>query len=226
MYRDLFLKRVPIFARVSGKELGDIARIAQQKKFKKGEYIFYEGEEGECLYIILSGMVKVFKSATGGRVKTLAILEKGDFLGEMSILDKEIRSATAELLDDTEVLVLNKRNFEKYLKRNAEMTMKILKTLCSRLRVADRDIHALAFQNVLGRVAITLINLAHRHGVKTYKGTKIDMKITHQELADMVGTAREMVSRTLLSFKKNKCIDIDGSVITVTNMKTLKDLIY
>ncbi len=226
MGNDLFLKKIPIFSRVSKPELEEMSKITEMKKFKKDDLIFSEGEEGESMFLIISGLIKVFKTSTGGQIKTLDMLGKGDFLGEMAILDKEIRSATAAAIENTEVMVLKKRVFEKHIKTNPIVSLKIMQALCARLRKADKDIEALSFQNVLGRVAITLLNLAKKYGVKTENGIKINIKLTHQELADMVGTAREMVSRTLLNFKKNKCIDIDGRYIYITNMKELKELIY
>jgi len=224
--KNILLKKVPIFAKIDKDDLKDIGSIAEVKKFKKDDMIFSEGDEGESMFIILSGMVKVFKVSTSGQVKTLDIMEKGDFLGEMAILDKEIRSATVTAIEDTEVMVLKKSIFEKYIKTNPIISLKIMKALCARLRKADKEIEALSFQNVLGRVAISLLDLMEKYGEKIDRGIKINLKLTHQELADMVGTAREMVSRTLVSFKKNNCIDIDDHYIYITNVKELKEMIY
>ncbi len=226
MEKAAFLKKVPIFSKISENELDEMNKITGTKRFNKRDIVFSEGEQGESMFIIISGMIKVFKTSTGGQVKTLDILGKGDFLGEMAILEKEIRSATASAAEDTEVIVLKKRIFEKHVKNNPVVSIKVMRALCARLRKADREIEALSFQNVLGRIAITLINLMEKYGIKTDRGVKINLKLTHQELADMVGTAREMVSRTLLSFKKNNCIIIENKYIYITNVKELKELIY
>jgi len=226
MNKNSFIKAVPIFAKINKTELDEIGRISEFKEFGKDEIIFSEGEEGDSMFIIMKGRVKVYKSSSSGQIKTLDILEKGDFLGEMAILDKEIRSASVMTVEDTEVLVLKRAVFEKQIKTDPELSLKILRALCARLRKADKDIEALSFQNVLGRVAITLINLMEKYGVQETKGIRIDLKLTHQELADMVGTAREMISRTLVTFKKNNCIDIDEHYIYITNVKELKELIY
>jgi len=94
------------------------------KKYRKDEDIFSEGETGDALYIVVSGVVKVFRRSSDGRLKTLALLEKGDFLGEMAILDREIRSANVRAAEDTEMLVINRRNFEASLISNHRLRLR------------------------------------------------------------------------------------------------------
>ncbi|MFB0528027.1 MAG: Crp/Fnr family transcriptional regulator [bacterium] len=226
MEKKSVLKRVPIFSKIGDKELEKIAEISHLKKYRKDEDIFSEGEVGDALYILVSGVVKVFRTSSDGRIKTLALLQKGDFLGEMAILEKEIRSANVRAVEDAEILVINRRDFEASLTSNPQIAFKIMETLCARLRDADKQIESLTFQNVSGRLVIALLDLAEKHGVRTEKGIKIDMELTHQELSEMVGTAREVVSRVLNDFRKTNCIEIEKHYITIIDKEELKKMLY
>ncbi len=226
MEKKSVLKRVPLFSKIEDKELEKITEISHLKKYRKDEDIFSEGEVGDALYILVSGVVKVFRTSSDGRIKTLALLQKGDFLGEMAILEKEIRSANVRAVEDAEMLVINRRDFEVSLTTNPQIAFKIMETLCARLRDADKQIESLTFQNVSGRLVIALLDLAEKHGVQTEKGIKIDMELTHQELSEMVGTAREVVSRILNDFRKTNCIEIEKHYITITDKEELKKMLY
>lgn len=226
MEKKSVLKRVPLFSKIEDKELEKITEISHLKKYRKDKDIFSEGEVGDALYILVSGVVKVFRTSSDGRIKTLALLQKGDFLGEMAILEKEIRSANVRAVEDAEMLVINRRDFEASLTTNPQIAFKIMETLCARLRDADKQIESLTFQNVSGRLVIALLDLAEKHGVQTKKGIKIDMELTHQELSEMVGTAREVVSRILNDFRKTNCIEIEKHYITITDKEELKKILY
>jgi len=226
MEKKSILKKVPLLSKIDDRQLEKIAEISHMKKYRKGEDIFSEGEVGDALYIVVSGVVKVFRRSSDGRVKTLALLAKGDFLGEMSLLDREIRSANVSAAENTEMLVINRRDFEACLKSNPQISFNIMETLCARLREADRQIESLTFQNVSGRLVIALLDLAEKHGVQAEKGIKINMELTHQELAEMVGTAREVVSRILNDFRKANCIEVEKHYITIIDKEELKRVLY
>jgi CRP/FNR family cyclic AMP-dependent transcriptional regulator len=226
MEKKSILKRVPLFNEVEDKELEKIAQISHLRKCRKDEDVFSEGEAGDALYIPVSGVAKVFRRSSDGRIKTLAILEKGDFLGEMAILDREICSANVRAAEDNEMLVINGRDFEASLISNPQIAFKIMETFSARLRDADKQIESLTFQIVSGRLVIALLDLAEKHGVQTEKGIKIDMELTHQELAEMVGTAREVVSRILNDFRKTNCVEIEKHHITITDKEELKKTLY
>lgn len=226
MEKKSVLKRVPLFSKIEDKELEKITEISHLKKYRKDEDIFSEGEVGDALYILVSGVVKIFRTSSDGRIKTLALLQRGDFLGEMAILDREIRSANVRAVEDAEMLVINRGDFEESLTSNPRIAFRIMETLCARLRDADKQIESLTFQNVSGRLVIALLDLAEKHGVRTEKGIKIDMELTHQELSEMVGTAREVVSRILNDFRKTNCIEIEKHYITITDKEELKKMLY
>jgi len=177
------------------------------------------------MFIIVSGLVKIFTSNQTGRIKTLAYLKEGDFFGEMAMLDEQKRSASASVLEDAEVLILNRSDFQLEILDNPQIALRLMRALSARLRAADKQIEDLTFRNLPGRVASTLIDLTRKHGVKTGDGVKIDLKLTHQEFADIIGTAREVVTLILNDFKKAGCIKIEQKNITVLNFQELKSWI-
>lgn len=216
-----FLPKVPLFAGLSAKELNKLSKAMQSKKYKKGSYLFFENDKGREMFLIASGLVKVYKSDNTGRVKTLSYLREGDFFGEMALLDIEVRSASAQFLEDSEVMVLDGRFFKQFVLDHPEMTLRIMKTLSARLRETNKQIEDLTFHNLPGRVASSLIKLAEKHGKAINGGQMIMLELTHQEIADLVGTAREVVTSILNAFKKAGCIVIHQHKITIMNKEEL-----
>lgn len=220
------LSQVSLLRGLPKRTLAKIARYAKFRRFRRGEQIFPENSSGDCLYVLVSGRVKIYTS-TGSRSKTFAMLDPGDFFGEMALLGQTTRSASARAIQDSELLVLQRKDFHRFLKVDSDLTLTVLETLCTRLRNADRQIEMLSFQNVVGRTAITLCELESKYGRTTAEGSLINADITQQELADLVGTAREMVSRVLTRFRKMGAIAFDKSgKMVVLNRDKIKNCIY
>src|SRR5205814_7486920 len=139
------------------------------------------------------------------------------FFGEMSLIDEEARSASASSLDDSVLIMLRSEDYRKLVMARPSIALSMLKTLSTRLRRANREIEALSFNNVLGRIAQILLDLAERYGKKTEEGIKIEMPLSHKELAEMAGTAREVISRVISRFKRMGCVTIFDSRLTITD---------
>src|SRR4051812_20977296 len=220
------LSRVSLLQGISSKTLNKISEFARFHHYSRGEQIFSKDSAGECLYVLVSGRVKIY-SSVAARSKTFALLDPGNFFGEMALLGEPIRSASARAILDTELLVLERKDFQRFLKEDSFLTLTVLRTLCNRLRQADKEIEMLSFQNVIGRTAITLLDLDGKYGKPAHAGSLIDAEITQFELADLVGTAREMVSRVLARFRKMNAINFDKSgKIVVLNKEKLRNCIY
>lgn len=216
------LQHVPILSGITDKELSKIAKKAVRKNYKKDTYLFMENAKGDELYLIISGLIKIHKSDNTGKIKTLTYVKAGDFIGEMALLDDEVRSASAQAVEDTEVLTLSHRNFRDFIIDNPAIALKIMKTLSVRLRETNKEIEDLTFRNLPGRVASCLLKLAEKYGKPAKAGRRIDMKFTHQELADIIGTAREVVTSTLSAFKKAGAIEMNQHYIILTDENELK----
>jgi len=203
-----FLRGLPLFSNLEDKELREISRFTYEKRVEKGNVLFYQGEQGSTLYLIIKGKVKVVLIGESGKELVLAILKKGDFLGEMSIIEDEVRSATAIALEPTVFLTIDKENFLSFLTKNPKAMLGVLKELSKRLRNADEKIGELAFQNVYERVISYLNALAKTRGVKEKEGMFISELPTKREIADFIGSTRESVSRVLNDLHRKGLISL------------------
>lgn len=213
-----FLKRLP------GRDLKRVIRIAKVQAFPKGEYIFKQEESGNHLFVVLTGLVKIFFTSTGRRRKTLAMLQSGDFFGEMALLDGKVRSASAMAVKPSKVMVIHKKDFKRLLMKDPDLTFVVLRTLCDRLRKADEQIRSLIFKNVHGRVVKTLVDMA-AEGKSEDGGVLLPTPMTRQELAEIVGTTREPVTRSLGMLRRAGLIDYREKNILIKDLERMKGLV-
>jgi len=211
-----FLKNVPLFAFLKPADLDDLSNIIKVKKYRKGDTIFHQEDPGATLYIILSGQVKVTINSTDGKEAILAILTVGDFFGELSLLDEEPRSANVVTMLDTQVIILHRRDFLNFLEIRHELAVYILALLSRRLREADKSLQDAVFLNLPARLAKRLLELGQKHGVKTDRGVEIELHMTQQDLADMVGASRIAVNKQLKLFEIQGLIDMDKQHFIIT----------
>lgn len=222
--RARFLKGVPLFEGLDDAHLEALARVTASRRLPRGITIFFEGDRGDSLYIVRTGCVKIYRVAEDGREKTLALLSDGEFFGEMALLDEEPRSAVAETLEPTTLYILHRNDFRRLLAESALMAFQILRVLTRRLRQTNAQVTDLVFKDVRSRVARTLLDLARRHGTSSGAGSKVALKLTHQELANLVGTARETVSRILAEFQDARYITFEGRYVVVIDREALMNV--
>lgn len=221
-----FLRGVELLNGLSSEDLVKAAQTCQIVRFRRAERIFTESQPGACLYVVMGGRVKIFGSSAQGRSKTFAYLEPGDFFGEMSLIDEEVRSASASALEDSVLIMLKAEDYRKLMLARPAMALSVLKTLSGRLRKANKEIEALSFNNVLGRIAQILLDLGERYGKNLESGIRIEMQLSHKELAEMAGTAREVISRVISRFKRMGCIQFADNKFTITDREKLKSWIF
>jgi CRP/FNR family transcriptional regulator, cyclic AMP receptor protein len=221
-----FLRGVELLNGLSSDDLLRVAQFCQLVRFRRAERIFTESQPGASLYVVMEGRVKIFGSSSQGRSKTFAYLEPGDFFGEMSLIDEEVRSASASALEDSVLITLKSDEYRKLVLSRPSIALTMLRTLSGRLRRANREIEALSFNNVLGRIAQILLDLAERYGKKTDEGIRIEMALSHKELAEMAGTAREVISRVISRFRRIGCVSFFDNKIIITDRDKLKSWIF
>src|SRR6478609_8404654 len=207
------LKAVPFFTQLNDRELDVVRAVATEKTYAKNAVVLTEGEMGDSLYMIQSGKVKVFIGDEDGREITLKMLGAGDFFGEMSMIDKQPRSASVTTIEGSTFLVLTHAAFEKCVEQSPRIGNMVMQVLATRVREADRKIGTLALMDVYGRVASTLLELS------VYTGGKlmVSEKLSQQDLANMVGASREMVNRILKDLSERGFISIESKSITIIN---------
>ena len=210
--RELF-KRVSIFSNVDDQTLDSLRALAQSKDYPKNTVVFGQDEPGDSMFIIASGRVKVVLYGENGKEITLTYFKRGDFFGEMSLLDEEPRSADVITTEKSTLLVLRRDAFFQHLTESPTTAINVMTELCRRLRKADEIIGNLALLDVYGRVARLLIELAETDGETVEGGTLIRKRPTQQDIASMVNSSRETVSRVLNDFQKRGLLGMDGKQV-------------
>jgi CRP/FNR family cyclic AMP-dependent transcriptional regulator len=211
--RTMALKAVPFFTLLSDRELDVIRAVATEKSYPKNAVVLTEGEMGDSLYMIQSGKVKVFIGDEEGREIILKILGPGAFFGEMSMIDKQPRSASVTTIEASAFQVLTHAMFERCVEQEPRIGNMVMQILAQRVREADRKIGTLALMDVYGRVASTLLELSVHSNGKLMVGEKL----SQQDLANMVGASREMVNRILKDLSERGFISIESKAITIIN---------
>lgn len=203
-----FLKRIPLFRELSAEELEAWQGIFQEREFKKNQIVFLEEETGNYMYIVKYGEVKAVQTSTEGRENILAIHHSGETFGEMSLLDGKTAPATVVAMEDTRLITISKSNFDSFLMKNPKILLAMLQILSSKLRDAWKTIQTLKYTDAETRLRRILQNLVRSEGVQREDGIQINMKITHQDLAEMAGTSRETISRLLSRLQNQQLIRI------------------
>jgi CRP-like cAMP-binding protein len=202
------LRTIPLFSSVSDEDLESIASLLIDRRFPKHKTIVEEGLSGDYMYVIREGRVKVTKLSGDGREKILELLEAGSFFGEMSLLDNAPRSASVKALTEVRILALARNDFLNVLRRSPDLALAVIQELTQRLRQQDEQASSLSFQRVKERTQGLLVRLARDEaGVPGRLSTP---SLTHQQIADMIGTSRETVTRAVKGLKQEGWLEQDG----------------
>jgi CRP-like cAMP-binding protein len=210
------LKKVSLFANVDEAELDKISSLLAEREIPKDTNIVSRDEPGDSMFIILKGRVKVVIFGDSGREVILTLLKTGEFFGEMALLDDLPRSASVVAAEDSKVLVLTRDQFAEYVRRNPAIGLNVMAELSRRLRRADEIISNLALLDVYSRVAHIMIDMAKRDGEECEEGILIRDRPTQQEIASMIGTSRETVSRVLSEFQRRGFVEMRGREILLS----------
>lgn len=220
------LQNVPLFQDLSVSELESIAPLFVEKKYKKGTVLFIEEDEGDELFLVESGTVKVYRIDQTKEI-ILALFREGDFFGEMSLIQKgQTRSATAETIETTVIHSLVRSDFQQFMERTPKLCLRLLETTIERLRKTNEQIYDLTFLDVRSRTIKQIVRLSEQYGVAKPAGTFINLKLTHQQLANLVGTVRESVTKVLQELQDLEMISVEKKIILVKDLEALKRLIH
>jgi CRP/FNR family transcriptional regulator, cyclic AMP receptor protein len=209
------LRMVPIFSELPEKDLEVLTGLAVRRHYAKDVVIFFEKEQGDTLFMIVSGRVKVSILGDDTREVILSVLGAGDFFGEMALLDDEPRSASAIAVEDCELLTLQRADVQRLMTSNPSMTLALVRVLTARLRRANHQISTLALLDVYGRVARVIIDMARDEGRRLRDGRISFRRATHQEIARRIGTTRETVTRMLKDLERQGMIAIEPKEIVL-----------
>jgi len=209
------LRAIPLFSGVSAGDLESIASRLIERRFPKHATIVEEGLTGDYMYVIREGRVKVTKASEDGREKIMDFLEQGAFFGEMSLFDQAPRSASIKTLEPSVLLALSRRDFLDLLSTSSDLALAVIQELTRRLREADEQASSISFLRVQERTKGLLQRIARPDS--GLGGRYITPALTHQQIADMIGTSRETVTRALKDLKVGGWLEQEGKRYVVPN---------
>jgi CRP/FNR family cyclic AMP-dependent transcriptional regulator len=208
----VLLRTVPLFSGLDDSELERLSKVSGRRRATRGEQVVRAGEDAEALLVMLNGRAKVTNFDEEGREIILAWLGPGEFFGEMGLIDGSPRSASVIAVENCELMVLGKAEFQRCMQDNFQVAQKLMQILVQRLREADRHIESLALLDVYGRVARLLIDMSTEEDGKRV----IRKKISKQDMARMIGASREMVSKVMRDLEVGGYIDVRDDMIVIT----------
>jgi CRP/FNR family cyclic AMP-dependent transcriptional regulator len=216
------LEEVSIFESLSEKELSELIACSQLMTFKKDDVIIFESQEGNSVYVILEGMVKICRTNEEYKEVILAILGEKEFFGEMSVLDGATRSADAVALSRVRVLRIDGKVFLEFIEKHPKLALSLLRELVTRLRKTDSQIKSISLADAVGKVASVIVRLAHDVGRVRKGRVEIENFASQQEIANYAATSRETISRVLTMFEREGLIERDVNKIIINNFEEFK----
>jgi CRP/FNR family transcriptional regulator len=219
------LEKTALLSGLTPAELHQLAARTARKRFGAGELLFSEGEPCHGLHIIARGKVRIFKTSLGGREQVLAVNVPGESVAELPVFDGGPYPASAVAIEDAEIAFISRRDFQAYCIEHPEVALKVLATVGARLRRLVGIIEELSFTTIRQRLITALVRLAESEGNPTARGIEFQLPASHQELANQLGTVRELISRNLMRLQAEGLLEVDARQIVVTDIKGLRALL-
>lgn len=217
------LGRAALFSELPDDLLADLSGRMVRRRYRKDSVVFVQGEYGTRCYVILSGSVKIGAYAPDGREAVLAVLGPGDVFGELSLFDDAPRSADATAIEKVELLSLDNQALTEAVRAHPELATSLLRVLSRRLRLANERFQDAAFFDVTGRIARRLADLSAQHGVGAPEGVLVDVPLSQEALANMIGATRESVNKALAGLTRRGLVRREGRRYVVTDVEALRD---
>lgn len=216
------LRSAAIFGGMEPENARSLIAMMNRREVSKGETIFNEGDQGDAMYIIVRGKVKLARTARDGRENLLALLGVGDMFGELSVFDPGARMSRAHAVEDSIIFELPKETLDGWLDDHLEMSRYMLRALAQRIRRTSNTMADLIFSDVPGRVAKAILDLGHRFGRMERGHVTVRHGLTQEELAQLVGASRETVNKALADFASRGWIDVHIGAVEVYEPERLR----
>ncbi|THF76071.1 Crp/Fnr family transcriptional regulator [Cohnella fermenti] len=219
-----FLRQAPLFHDLNERELQRIEEITVSRSLPRRATIFIEGSEKEAVYFIRNGLVKTYKTDENGHEQIVSFLKSGDMFPHTGFFNQNPYPATAETIAETNLLAIPVRQFEHLMTSTPSIAIKMMRVMGDKIRELQERLQVLSGQDVKHRVLIFLLQLADHHGV--WRGSKItiNLPMTHQELANSIGTTRETINRLLNQMHKDGILEVHRNRIVIIDLESLKQM--
>jgi CRP/FNR family transcriptional regulator len=219
------LESTALFSSLSAEELRMLTARTVRKSFKAGELLFTEGEPCHGLQIIARGRVRIFKTSANGREQVLAVNQPGEPVAELPVFDGGVYPASGAAVEETQIAFIAQRDFQNFCLEHPAVALKVLSVVGARLRRLVGIIEELSFTTIRQRLVALLLKLAREEGAQSAAGIEFLLPSTHQELANQLGTVRELISRNLQRLQAEGLPEVDGRRIVVKEMKGLSAML-
>ena len=216
------LRRAPLFDALDEEDARALRRQMAEVKLSRGEHLFMEGDDGDSLYVVIDGKMKLTRAAADGRESLWSVLGPGEMFGELSLFDPRPRTSSASAVTDATVAALGHDALRPWLLEQPEVSMHMLQALARRLRRANDVTADLVFTDVPGRVAKNLLDLADRFGEQDRDGLHVHHDLTQEELAQLVGASRETVNKALADFAARGWLQISARSVLILDIDRLR----
>jgi CRP-like cAMP-binding protein len=220
------LTRVPVFAGLSEYDLVAVATVSILRHYDTGEVVFREGDEGDTCYIVRSGLARAIRQHSDGRSITLSHFSAGDIFGELAMFDDEPRSATVDVIEDTEVIGIPGRDMQRLMREHPEIAVKLIAALAKRLRATNERLARQSFQTVQSRVAAVLAQMVAAARDGNQGESDVVITLTQADLAKLAGSSRESASRFLAALERAGVITQGRGRLTVHDPDALEGYVY
>jgi CRP/FNR family transcriptional regulator, cyclic AMP receptor protein len=216
------VRRSPLFAALDDDAAGTLMASMVRSRMERGDVLFHEGDQGDKLYVIAEGKIKLGRTSPDGRENLLAILGPGEMFGELSLFDPGPRTATATAIAETQILGLSNEQLQQFLHGRPHVGGTLLAALARRLRRTNESIADLVFTDVPGRVAKALLDLSRRFGRPVENGIMVAHDLTQEELAQLVGASRETVNKALADFASRGWLKLEARAVLLQDVERLQ----
>jgi CRP/FNR family transcriptional regulator, cyclic AMP receptor protein len=214
-----------LLSKLSETEIDALLRYSRVECYPAGEEIFPKDSPGNCMMLVLCGSVRVSSISLSGKEIVLNIINAGQIVGEIAVLDGGPRTCDAVAMTDCELLVLNRRDLMPFLERHADICLMLIKILCERLRHTSEQVEDLVFRDVEQRIAKALLQLCERFGRPDGGGRVLELHLSQSELANIIGITRESVNKQLKAWQRAGFIDVAKEAVMIINPAALEQLI-
>ncbi len=216
---DLIIRKAPLFSALDDDASHALRASMVALKLNKGQVLFKEGQEGDRLYVVVHGKIKLGTTSADGRENLLSILGPGEMFGELSLFDPEPRTSTATAVTDVRLVSLAHDAVMGLVTSSPQTSLELLRRLAQRLRKSNEVLADLVFADVPGRVAKAIMDLGERFGVQKEDGLHVNHDLTQEELAQLVGASRETVNKALADFAARGWVKLEPRAVLVTDVE-------
>jgi CRP/FNR family cyclic AMP-dependent transcriptional regulator len=219
-----YMKKIPLFQEISAETLQRLVQSVELKEVRRRQVVYLPGDPGRAVFFVNGGRVKISKVTRDGKELTLAYRGPGEIFGELALIDGGPREEMAEAMENALVSEIERGRFEEIVQREGMIGYRLTKVVAQRRREVENKIEQLIFKDVNAKLAELLLRLAAEYGIDDSRGTLVSLKITHQEMANLIGSTRETVSLTLSQFKRKGLIQTEGRKVILADREGLRAL--